>query len=310
MKTPSAKSVQDQFVVIEGFRMLQEKKAYKQVNVLKKLITLEKEVSPTSFSNILKGKTVGPKVLAKAAAGMLEILSSELGYVFELSTAAFILDEGLAAAPKLIEEYDDRMVGQGKGVFFRTDGRLSINEKVAFLELAQKEIVEVGIRLNTFSNYFFTRKEKDFALPIKNRLAENINIKLYLLNPDYNGTHFYFTDRATAQEEEGQSVERIKTVIQKLKKIYRDYDFASLPGRFEVYTYRHLPYGHFLIVDGSSWNGKMIFSQYLYGIPRAHCPSVEVAKVAAPDLYKKYWTSYKMLVKNAKQLDLTSKLQS
>jgi hypothetical protein len=77
----------------------------------------------------------------------------------------------------------------------------------------------------------------------------------------------------------------------------------GLAEQLEAYTYRHIPYNHFLIVDGKTRAGKMMVSHYMYGVKRADCPVVEFSKQTNHDLYRKYWKSYQDLILHAKAID-------
>ncbi len=300
------KRKQFQFIVQQGFQLLKAEKLYKQVDVLGKLQTLGYEISPASLSNILKNKKTGDEVLKKAAKGIKAIIGSELALFFDETLQQFIPHPNMENQERvIISPYDPSRPDQQKKLRYLAKGRPRIQEKLEFLETAQNEIVEMGLRLRTFTDYFFSRNEHEFAIPIKRLMKKGVQLKLYLLDPDSNAARLYFEDRSLAdgQEEEKESPEVIKRVIRKLKKLKQGLKEEGLAENLRIYAYRHIPYNHFLIVDGHTQIGKMMISHYMYGIKRADCPVVEFSRQADKDLYRKYWKSFQALIQNAKRID-------
>ena len=68
MENQLPKKEQFQQIVQQGFQLLNQELVYKQVDVLKKLQTIDCEISSSSLSNILKSKKTGGEILKKAAA--------------------------------------------------------------------------------------------------------------------------------------------------------------------------------------------------------------------------------------------------
>ena len=124
-----------------------------------------------------------------------------------------------------------------------------------------------------------------------------------MLDPSSNEASFYFKDRGIVQEMENQSLKLMQDIVRKLKVIIREYQSLNLPGQFEVFFYKHFPYNHFLIVDGSSNHGQMLVAHYLYGINRADSPVLEIIKSKNRSLFRRYWQSYNMLITGAKKIN-------
>jgi hypothetical protein len=306
MENQIPKKEQFQQIVQQGFQLLNQELVYKQVDVLKKLQTIDREISSSSLSNILKGKKTGGEILKKAAEGIREIVRSELGHCFDLEKGQYLpIPPTENWEPFIITPFDPERPDQNKQLRYLAEGRPSIQEKVAFLESAQSEIVEMGLRLRTFTDYFFSRNEHEFALPIKRLMKRGVKLKLYLLDPESNNARLYFDDRSLApgHEQEKESPEVIQKVLANLKNLRRSLEAEDLADQLEVYTYRHIPYNHFLIVDGKTRAGKMMVSHYMYGVKRADCPVVEFSKQTNHDLYRKYWKSYQDLILHAKAID-------
>ncbi len=295
----------NQRVVREGFQLLEAQWSYTQATVLRKLDKIDCKVSPSSFSNILsEERSAGKTTLETAARGIREIVARELGYQFDESRLVFDPNsrpEGWQ--PKLIDPETETTTDQPPFTFYPA-GRLTIQQKVEFINSAQHEVIELGVRLNTFTNYFLSRNRQEFRMHIENLLARKVNMKLYLLEPESNIAGLYFDDRARHQEGEAKSIQTIREVIEKLRFIQEELLNDAHPGKLEVFSYKHIPYAHFLIIDGDRRYGKLMTSPYLYAIPRADCPVVEVHRAANPDLFKRYWSSFKAMAQEARRLQL------
>ena len=288
-------------IIIKAFKLLEEEKALQQVDVLAKMKALGFKISKASFSNIINEQGAGVKVLRIASEGILAVVKAELGYSYDHESGQF---EQMAEWEKMdipLVLSVDAMSGQS--FRFHDKGRLTIQEKVAFMENAQREVVELGVRLNTFVNYFYSRNEHEFRKPVENLIRSGITIKVFFVDPDSNEARLYFEDRAKVQPDEASSPEIIKIVKKKLQDIHHELNNGNWKGKFEVYSYKHIPYSHFLLTDGKYTHGKMMVSNYLYGLRRADCPVIEIHKQDNYDLYQKYYQSFKAITKNAKKVD-------
>lgn len=292
-------------IVITGFNLLQELKGYPQSVIVNKFKTIGIEISNSSFNNIINQKEVGIGSLRLAQSGIISLVTSELGYKYDQSTNNFIEVNESKNAPNAttIPEYDPKKYKDRKGFLFHENGRPTIQQKVHFLQGAQKEIIEFGLRLRTFTDYFYSRNESEFARPIKKTLQRGVNLKLYLINPDANEARLYFQDIAKHKPDELESLEIIKRVIKRLKDIQREINELGYPGKIKIYTYKHIPQSHYLIIDGATPLGKMMVTHYLYGIKRADCPMLEVSKQYNYELYNKYYRSFKLLTKSVQNLE-------
>ena len=299
MKTPRKEI--NQRIVQEGYRLLDERLGYSQTDIQKKMAALGFEVSKPTLSNIISGKRqAGKEKLRTAGEAMLQIIRAELGLHFDEAGSCFdepALPSGWA--PTVIPTLEVEPEGTFR---FHADGRLSIPDKVAFLKKAQKEIIEFGVRLNAFTDYFLSRSAHEFRNHIEELMSRGVNLKLYLLDPDCNAARRYFEDRSAFFPEEARSGEVIREVIQRLHRIQKELSAGQHPGKMEVFQYKHLPYCHFLIVDGETRHGNMMVSPYLYGIRRADCPVIQLSRAADSSLYRRYWTSFQLLTKGARPI--------
>ncbi len=290
-----------QKIVAQGIALLKSQKFYTRAAVVRKLRSLGVETTEPTLSNIVNNKrSVGLDTLSEVKDGILTLVQKELAFGYK--DKIFMYDKTLEPT-SVIAEYQEN--DPGSGFQFYGDGRLSIEEKVAFFSTAQKEIVEFGVTLNTFSNYFLTRREAEFKEPIRQLLEDGVTLKCYLLDPQSNEALHYFNDRAKSLPDEAQSIEKIKSALLRLHLIQNE---LASSGKVEIYLYKHIPYNYFLIVDGeSTFNAKMAVSHYLYGQRRAHAPVFTFKKLDNRDLFRRYYQSYQALAKNAKLYDPTIK---
>jgi hypothetical protein len=289
-------------IIRKGLDLLAEQQDYRQVDVLAKFETLGKTVSRASLSNIVTGaRTVGLPVMRKASDGLEEIIGSELGMKYNPETRAFALAHAPDWRPYIIPV---RVAAEPESPAVSTyfDGRVSIRQKTDFISSAQKEVIEVGVRLKTFADYFISRKEKEFKDYITTLLQRGVNFKAYMLDPDCQEARMYFDDRKKVQEEEGEAVAEMKRVVEKLRRLVRELAQRGYRGKFEVFLYRHIPYNHFLVVDPQEKGAKMMVSHYIYGIKRADCPVWEFTRNAPDDLYAKYEKSLDRYLRDARLL--------
>lgn len=290
-------------IVTQGFQLLEEKLAYKQVNIVNKLNAIEHGVSTAALNKFLNHGDAGKGVLHRMAKGIQMIIESELGHQYNTEQQSYIFAPPVENwQPMLIMEKDIKITPDVKKVIFHTDGRLPIQQKVEFMLQAQKEIIEVGVRLHTFTEYFTSRSENEFAVHIEALLQRGVNIKLYLLDPESNEARLYFQDRGKVQRGKLLAIESMRTVIQQLKDIKNDSEKKKLRGQFDIFAYKHIPYNHFLITDGDTDYSRMMLSHYIYGVNRANCPVIEFSKAADSNLYRRYWDSLQYYIADAKKL--------
>ena len=288
-------------IVQKGVALLAEQQEYKQINLVNKLKILNLAISTASLSNIVKGKKAGLQVLKTAAEGIGIVVRKELGMEYSKGSRAFIRIEDTGWQPYIIPEAAARSQNES-GMVMHLDGRVSIPQKTEFISSAQKEVIEVGVRLKTFTEYFLSRKEKEYKDYISDLLKKGVSIKGYLLDPESNEARMYFEDRARVQESETDAIGEMKKVVEKLKRLVREFEQRNYPGAFQIFLYKHVPYNHFLVVDRHSEGGKMMVSHYIYGVRRAECPVWEFNKSQQPALFGKYANALEHCIRNAKPL--------
>lgn len=292
----------DREIIQQGFELLKLEKYYDQVTIVRKLKYLGFSIAEATFSNILRGKKVRVTTLDLASRGLCKLIEAELGLFW--NGKGFVQVENPDWVPLVIKEStpDELALTFKPGFVFHAEGRLAIHQKVAFFESAQREVIELGVTLNTFSSYFFSRNDREFKIPVETLLKKGVGYKCYLLDPASNEASIYFEDRRREQGEEIRKIEAIKESISRLERIKQEFDEAGYPGKFEIFTYKHIPYNYLMAVDGATPNGKIMASHYLYGIPRAKCPVVEFSKSESHELFRLYWSSLQKLTKGARSL--------
>lgn len=290
-----------QKIVQDGFRLLENQFAYSQTDIINKFAFLGVNISKSLFSNIISAKReIGNKKLHLASECMQKIVKSELGYDFNKNTKTFTSSNRPDNwTPKLIPLNHQLSTKKGP-LIIHENGRLPIQEKVKFLKSAQKEVVEFGVRLRAFTQYFLSRSAHEFRSHIEDLLVKGVTFKFYLLDPDSNAARLYFEDRSRILKEESKSPEVIREVISSLKQINEELSSKDHAGQLQLFKYKHVPYCHFLIVDGHAHFGKMMVSPYLYGVRRADCPVIQLSKISNHSMYRLYWGSYLKLIENAK----------
>lgn len=289
----------------EGFKLLEDSMQYKKTDILLKFKYLGIEVSPSSFSNCLNNKHVGKETLKKIGNGIAAIVHSELGLSFNPQKQTYepseIGSEKILIPTDVPATQANDTPAPGAYIFHQ-QGRLLIQDKVRFMQKARASIIEVGVRLRTFSEYFTSRNTNEFRRPVEELLQRGVNIKIYILDPDAEESRIYFEDRAKVEKKESQSLNVTKNAIEQIKEVIEAFKQKQYPGSFQIYTYRHIPYNHFLVIDSDSEQGQMMVSHYIYGIRRADCPVLEFSQAGNSELYKRYHQSLEAFTKNAVQI--------
>lgn len=290
-------------IVRKGLEHLQDKLDYGQSTVVNKLGMLEYKVSTSSFSNIKNDKSVGLPTLSLAAKGIQVLMERELDMAFDADKLDYYVRRTLDWVADVIPESPESPT-ESTGFKLHADGRVSLQQKTAFFAGATKEVIEVGVRLNSFASYFFSQNEKAYKEPIIDLLRRGVNVKGYLLDPESQEARIYFEDRARVQATEKDSISEIKKVIERLRTQCTEFERMQLKGKFEIYLYRHIPYNLFFVIDGGEKEGaKMMVSPYLYGVRRANCPVMEFTKKDNPPLYRSYWESMQLFIADARKLE-------
>jgi len=177
------------------------------------------------------------------------------------------------------------------------EGRLAIEEKVAFMEKADCEIIELGVGLTTFTEYFKSRRRNEFKDHVVKLLKNGVVLKCMLLDPDSDIAKAYARDL-----NEPTLINDIYSSIQQLKKQQKEFYGLNLKGLFEIYAYEHVPYFHAVCVDPEMDNGRLTVSHYIHGLSRADAPVIQFSRASNEKMFGKYWHSIKELLIGSRQL--------
>lgn len=289
-----------------GFELLMEREetGYDQITIKRKLHYLGIKLSTGFLSTLYTTGKASDAYRKKVADGFCEIIRQELCLEYVEASESFAAIRENCQKSKVPEfgANEETAIADHPGLTYHAKGRLFISEKATFIKSAKQEIFEVGVRLRRFSEYFTTRSEAEFKTHVEELLAKGVQFKSYLLDPNSNAAHFYFSDRAKVLEKEKDSIPIIKDVIKDLKAIGGEMEEKAYPGKFELYTYASLPTNAFMAIDPYSTNGKMIVQHYIYGVKRNLCPTVELTREGNPKLFARYLSSLESIIKDAKKV--------
>lgn len=291
-------------IIKEGCKLLMTTMYYRQKNIINKLNLMKYEISPSWLSTFLKGSRPGDALmLMNIAEGVKYIVEQELGYTYEYELQAYSTEQKDDWERNILPE-SDQEINTIKSVKFHHDGRVSVKYKTDYFAKAKEEVIEIGVRLNTFSSYFTSQNDQVYRAHIIQLLERGVNVKGYLLSPDSNEARMYFLDRVKVKNsEKNDPIDEMKKVKENLRSLVREFAQMGLKGKFEIYEYKHVPYGNFFVVDGATPDGKMMVANYIYGIRRAESPVWEFSKKANPKLYRKYWESVQKFIEGATKLE-------
>ncbi len=294
----------NQYIVQLGLTLLKESPThYTQLEVLKKIRAIDIEISESTLSNIKTGKkSVGSETLQKVADNIKTIIEAELGKVFDPKTRAFepIGETSWKSSVIPIKEAEI----ENKNPDFINLGRFPRNEKVALYQLAQKQIIELGIRLRTFTNYFIDESDANFKKPILDKLDDGVHFHCYVLKDNGRFAQPYFKDRDIVQKGEINAFLEMPLIKKEIVQIFKELNKQSSKGKMHLHTYDCFPYFHGTVIDGASVFGKICITQYLYGISRANSPRFQVDKKHNLEVYTAYWDSINAIISNSNEIDL------
>ena len=212
------------------------------------------------------------------------VLAKGLGRieVYELSTKTW----GLQSVPTL------------RKIEVHEEGRLTIAEKVVFMEGARAEIIELGVGLTTFTGYFTNRKPSEFRDPVITAMRRGVTVKCLALDPEWSGSDAYCKDSA-----EPNYANEIQATISRLHQIGTALASEAGRGSFELYLYSHFPHLHAVAVDPmDDRRGRLTVSHLLFGVPRSECPVLQFSKDSNPIMFRKYWHSISELLLDARRV--------
>lgn len=280
-----------------AFLIKEDSARYTQASIKRKLDELGKGVAKSLLNKVVNGGIATPAYLRRMGEGLEIILMEEAGVRYDFATQEFLVNRPDVWEPSFIAEAVE--LPDRRPFTFHASGRRSLAEKTLFMAEARREVVFLGLRMRQFTNYFFGKRDEEFVDHIKILLARGVDVKCLLLDPDSNHAHLYFRDLAEVLPETVNDEEVIKDNLRRLLKVGAEMQALGTPGKFRVFTYRHLPTAHYLIVDGNEPDGKIHVSHYLYGQASAKVPVLEVWRKDNAALYDLYLSAGNLIMKGA-----------
>ncbi|MEM9823049.1 MAG: hypothetical protein AAF985_18365, partial [Bacteroidota bacterium] len=169
---------------------------------------------------------------------------------------------------------------------------------------AQHQIIEMGIRLRTFTNYFIDESEANFKKPILEKLKAGVNFHCYILTKNGRFAADYFKDRAKVQAGEEEAYKEMTLVRDKLCYILKAINEEDTKGKMHLYQYNCFPYFHATAIDLDRVFGKICITQYLYGISRANSPRFKLNQKKNMNAYGIYKKSIKSIISQSQKINL------
>ena len=167
------------------------------------------------------------------------------------------------------------------------NGRPSFDEKVALLEGARKEIIEIGIGLTSFARYFTEERPERFRDPLRAHVRRGVNVKCFMADPTYEPALAWIHEQGDSNYVDGAKAAR-----ERLLEEGRFYKRENYDGRLHVYSYRRIPEFWCLGVDvDDEREGRMFYASYILGRRRSENPVTQVSRSSHPKLYDVFLSS-------------------
>lgn len=277
------------------------KHQYTQSALAAKLRYMGHQVSNSLLNKAINGQSISDKSLWAITEGLMVIVKNEKGLVFDEVAQEFVqleTDWSPGIIPIAANVPDTETHPQ---YLFHQDGRLSIQDKVKFISQATKDVAFLGVRLNQFTQYFYTRRDGEFKDHIEMLLQKGVNVYCYLVNPNTNAAKFYFSNRSRSLKDEQYGETSLPTIIEKLAQIQKGFREKDHKGQMYIYLLEQMPDAYFTIIDQNSERAQLMVSSYLQGVPRSKTPVVEVKRIHNPKLFSVYLTAFQSVTKGAKE---------
>jgi len=173
-------------------------------------------------------------------------------------------------------------------------GRLSVQEKVAFMNKAKSEVIEIGSGIREFTRYFTSRSPSDFKEPVKNLLSRGVVFRCFAVDP------VWIQKVVKMSSREKEYYKQINQTLNQLHKIRKEFRQSGINTKFEIRTFRDIPRYHALCVDLNKPTGRMIISNYLPGIKKAECPVLQFSKSSNSKMFDTYYKSIRKIISSSR----------
>lgn len=286
---------------------------YSQKDIIKLLNTTGFVIAESTFTKLKKqieaGIHLDPRRAKKYGVPLEKVIKSYLGLAYDATSQQFLPIKEIDV--QSLQNKTQEILQQpsvptqtppSTSTVFHPGGRWTPSKKIAFLQTAQYEIIEYGVKLESFIQSFDQYGDANYKDYIVQLLEKGVKIKCYILEPGSNISNMYFRDRTTADDKEEDVLKRLPKIKDRLIKMAKELNHLGHSGQVEVYTYNNIPYNHFSSIDLGKPTAKMLVSHYVYGIQRSKVPFLVFSKREHAALYKNYATSLKALVEQAKKV--------
>jgi hypothetical protein len=242
--------------------------------------------------------------------GIIFSILGEIGTFLAVSVAmAFIYDLFLKETDekifleelsKVLEERFHSLSNEDQYPIFYHERR-KIEQKIKFYEKASSEIIEVGAKLHTLSNYFQSIAPNDFEDHIITLLKQGVKIKLLLLDPK---SEYAIEYAKCLKENSGEEdfIKNIEDSILNFKKLKKRLIKMNLPNTFEVYQYSAIPCFNAVLIDKESVNGYVFISPYIFNTRGNSTPGFEFSRRNYPEVFNQYQKSIESLLLGSEKI--------
>jgi class 3 adenylate cyclase len=167
------------------------------------------------------------------------------------------------------------------------NGRPSFAEKVALVEGANNEIIEIGIGLTSFARYFTDERPERFRDPLREHVKRGVDLRCFMVDLEYEPAARWIEEQGDDDYVTGaQSARRI------LEAEGRFYKRENYDGRLRIYNYKRVPEFWCLGVDvDDQREGRMFYASYILGRRRSENPVTQVSRTSNPKLYEVFLSS-------------------
>ncbi len=298
-------------IVIKGIRLLKENEQLPltQKQIQEALSTLGYKVSAPTISNFINYEDstkerpqIGKPMQKMMATGIQQLIALKLSKVYNEEEKQYFFKEGVALDTKIIKPipYTPRPKPvHPKGIYYHIGGRRDEEDKIELMKNTQPGdiIIEMGLRLNSFSTYFLLKRDDKFKNRIEKLLQSGVHLHCLLLKHDGQFAKAYFMDRAKILPKEQTAFEQMPTILEDLKSVRKEFNEKGYKGKMELFQYDNCPQYHALVA-----RDKMFITHYIYGIERRNGPVLEIHQTEQSALFEKYLTSINYIIKGAEPI--------
>jgi class 3 adenylate cyclase len=166
-------------------------------------------------------------------------------------------------------------------------GRPSLDEKLALIRDAKTEIIEIGIGLTSFAQYFTGQKPAEFRDPIRRLVRGGVNLRCFALDTEHQAGLDWLMEQGNRTY-----LDEARFARERLEAEARHYEYEDYRGRLEYHTYRRVPEFWCLGVDVEDpVYGRMFYAPYLMDVSRSENPVFQVSRTSDNELYSKFLAS-------------------